>query len=125
MKFAIRSSLFIFSLVLILTSCSKKSEHGPLITVNPSENTDSVFANPGMGWQTFYRAAENDPNLAGLPTTTIYRRFSWYDLEPTPGNFNLALFEDWLNRAKKNGQRLAWRLMIAAVKLSSTTPLLG
>ncbi len=112
-------------LIVLLSFCSKKIEHGPLTIVKPVENVDSIFANPGMGWQTFYWPANNDPNLAGLPTTTIYRRFSWYDLEPTPGNFNFALFEDWLNKAKTNGQRLAWRLMIAAVNLSSSTPLLG
>ncbi|MEO0137555.1 MAG: DUF4832 domain-containing protein [candidate division WOR-3 bacterium] len=117
--------LILWCIILLQPLCSKKHNHGPMVTVNPLENTDSIFANPGMGWQTFYRAADNDPNLAGLPTTTIYRRFSWYELEPTPGNFNFALFEDWLNRAKKNGQRLAWRLMIAASGLSSSVPLLG
>lgn len=97
-----------------------------MISVYPEEDKDSLFANPGMGWQTFYRSADSDQNLAGLPTTTIYRRFTWQELEPEEGKFNFSVFDDWLSRAKKNGQRLAIRLMVSASgPASQNTPLLG
>lgn len=79
-----------------------------------------------MGWQTFYSSADRDTNLAGLPSTTVYRRFGWNEFEPEEGSFDFNLFEDWLRRAQQNGQRLAWRLMVASSKrTSSTTLLLG
>lgn len=96
-----------------------------VVVVRPVEDTQSLYANPGMGWQTFYRTADRDGNLAGLPTTTVYRRFTWQELEPENGRLNFSLFDDWLGRAQANGQRLAWRLMVAASGTSSSTPLLG
>ncbi|WP_298821554.1 DUF4832 domain-containing protein [Chloroflexus sp.] len=96
------------------------------VIVQPVEDTESIYANPGMGWQTFGRVAGRDSNLAGLPTTTVYHRFSWNDLEPEEGQFNFALFDRWLQNAGANGQRLAWRLMVAASNQSAgVPPLLG
>lgn len=37
--------------------------------------SDELFANPVMGWQTFYRFADDDPNLQGLPSASAYFRF--------------------------------------------------
>ena len=96
------------------------------VVVRPTEDSQSLYANPGMGWQTFYKSADEDANLAGLPSTTMYRRFGWNEFEPEEGRFDFSLFEHWLGRAQQNGQRLAWRLMVAASKRTSpTTPLLG
>ncbi len=121
-----KKKLFLLFIILFFLSCNKKNvQNGPLITIKFTEDSDSIFANPGMGWQTFYRSAGDDQNLAGLPTTTLYIRFTWNDLEPQPGSFNYSLFENWLGKARQNGQRLAWRLMIASPTLSSSTPLLG
>jgi len=36
------------------------------VKVEPRES-DELLANPGMGWQTFHRFADEDPNLQGLP----------------------------------------------------------
>ena len=33
----------------------------PTVKVEPRES-DELLANPGMGWQTFHRFADNDPN---------------------------------------------------------------
>lgn len=97
-----------------------------MVVVRPMEDTVSLYANPGMGWQTFGRVARRDTNLAGLPTTTVYHRFSWHDLEPNEGQFNFALFDGWLRNAQDNNQRLAWRLMVAASNQpSDAPPLLG
>lgn len=97
-----------------------------LVVVRPVEDTVSLYANPGMGWQTFGRVARRDANLADLPTTTVYHRFSWNDLEPEEGQFRFDLFDRWLREARDNGQRLAWRLMVAAsTQPSGAPPLLG
>jgi hypothetical protein len=38
------------------------------------EETDELLGNPGMGWQTFHRFADEDKNLEGLPSTSAYFR---------------------------------------------------
>ena len=95
------------------------------VIVNFEEDSESLYANPGMGWQTFYRSANDDKNLAGLPSTCIYYRFSWIQLEPEEGKFNFELIDNWLKKAKENGQRLAFRLMVSASGTTSNEPLLG
>ncbi|MDZ7360462.1 MAG: glycosyl hydrolase [candidate division KSB1 bacterium] len=96
------------------------------IVIKSVEDTLSLYANPSMGWQTFHRAADRDGNLAGLPTTMVYRRFAWLELEPENRRFDFSLFDQWLEWAKHNGQRLAWRLMVAgSERTSPSTPLLG
>ncbi|MCX7943066.1 MAG: DUF4832 domain-containing protein [Deltaproteobacteria bacterium] len=96
------------------------------VTVYFEEDTETVFPNPGMGWQTFHRFIENDQNLEGLPTTTMYGRYTWQDFEPQEGNFNFSFFDNLLTRAKNNGQRIAFRLMVSASgQTSSNTPNLG
>ena len=38
------------------------------------EETDEILANPGMGWETFHRTADNDSNLPSwIPSTVHYR----------------------------------------------------
>ncbi len=80
------------------------------VPVLPKES-DAVFANPGMGWQTFHRFADEDPNLEGLPSSSAYFRFYWRDLEPKEGRINYALFDSLLARAHHAGQKLAFRVM--------------
>lgn len=95
-----------------------------LVTVWPLES-DELFANPGMGWQTFHRFADNDPNLAGLPSGSAYFRFSWKTLEPTDGNIRLNLIADALNRARRAGQTLMFRVMTAGSDEGYTPEWLG
>jgi len=80
--------------------------------VTPRE-TDELLANPGMGWQTFHRFANEDENLAGLPSTCAYFRFYWRDLEPAEGKIDFAKLDSLLARARKAGQKLAFRIMCA------------
>ena len=58
--------------------------------VKPREIAD-LLANPHMGWQTFHRFADEDPNLAGLPSGSAYFRFYWRDLEPQEGRIGVGL----------------------------------
>ena len=70
------------------------SDHGQLI------------ANPGAGWQAFY----NPNNTSGFPTSTVYARFDWSDIEPVVGQYNFSQIDQLLS-SMSNWQRLALRIM--------------
>ena len=92
-----------------------------MIRVEPVEIQD-VLANPGMGWQTFHRFADEDPNLHGIPTGAAYLRFGWKELEPEEGRIDFAQFDGLLAHARKAGQKLGFRVMIAASGGSGYAP---
>lgn len=73
--------------------------------------TDELLANPGMGWQTFHRFANEDRNLQGLPSSSAYFRFYWREVEPREGEIDFAMFDRLLARARAAGQKLAFRIM--------------
>ncbi|MDH7571305.1 MAG: DUF4832 domain-containing protein [Armatimonadota bacterium] len=75
------------------------------------QQTDELFANPGMGWQTFHRFADEDRTLEGLPSGSAYFRFYWSEVEPREGEPNFARFDELLARARRAGQKLAFRIM--------------
>ncbi len=80
------------------------------VTVRPKE-TDELLANPGMGWQTFHRFADEDRSLAGLPSASAYFRFYWREIEPKDAQLDFARFDDLLAHARRVGQKLAFRVM--------------
>jgi hypothetical protein len=82
------------------------------VTVRPLP-TEELFANPGMGWQTFHRFSDDDPNLDGLPSASAYFRFYWRDLEPEEGRIAFDRLDGLLARARQAGQKLAFRVMCA------------
>ena len=84
----------------------------PLLKAQPKESNE-LLANPGMGWQTFYQFADEDPNLAGLPSGSAYIRFYWRDLEPVEGKIDFAKLDAMLAHAKRVGQKMGFRVMIA------------
>lgn len=73
--------------------------------------SDELLANPGMGWQTFHRFADEDPHLQGLPSASAYFRFYWREIEPKDGRIDFARFDALLDRARRAGQKLAFRVM--------------
>jgi len=77
------------------------------------KETDEVFANPNIGWQTFHRFADEDKNLEGLPSSSAYFRFYWSEVEPVEGQIDFPMFDKVLARARKAGQKLAFRIMCA------------
>lgn len=82
-----------------------------LVTVAPEES-DELFANPGIGWETFHRTRAVDKNLpAWLPSTVQYIRWGWRELEPAPGALNTNLLDRALSESRAAGQRLAFRVM--------------
>jgi Domain of unknown function (DUF4832)/Beta-galactosidase len=80
------------------------------VKARPQE-TDALFANPGMGWQTFHRFADEDKNLADLPSGSAYFRFYWREIEPQEGRIDFARFDELLAHARRAGQKLAFRVM--------------
>lgn len=80
--------------------------------IEPKEIND-LLANPHMGWQTFHRFADEDKNLAGLPSGAAYFRFYWREIEPAEGRIDFAKLDDLLAHAQKAGQRLSLRVMCA------------
>jgi hypothetical protein len=75
------------------------------------EETNQLLPNPGMGWQTFHRFADDDQNLAGLPSGAAYFRFYWRELEPTEGQIEFPRLDDLLAHARRAGQKLGLRVM--------------
>src|SRR5690349_6821363 len=70
--------------------------------------SDELFANPGMGWQTFGRFADEDKALAGLPSASAYFRFYWREIQPEPEHIDFDKFNALLGHARRAGQKLAF-----------------
>jgi hypothetical protein len=104
----------IFCAILACTAALHAAEP-QMVTVRPKEMND-LLANPGMGWQTFHHFADEDKNLAGLHSTSAYFRFYWGDMEPAEGKIDFAKFDALLARAKKAGQKVAFRVMCAGTE---------
>jgi hypothetical protein len=105
----------IILIVIALSCCLTDAAGQNRAKVMPRE-TDELLANPGMGWQTFHRFADEDKNLQGLPSTCAYFRFYWSEIEPVEGRIDFARFDDLLARARKAGQKLAFRIMCAGTR---------
>lgn len=73
-------------------------------TILPKES-DELFANPGMGWQT------NDVNyISTVQSGFSYRFYSWRDLEPQPGQYYFKRALQTLDSARIRGQTLMFRI---------------
>jgi hypothetical protein len=112
-------SLLLSPLVLSTLPGAEPDSH--LVQVEPRE-TDELFANPGMGWQTFHRFADEDKNLQGLPSASAYFRFYWREIEPQDGQIDFARFDDLLAHARRAGQKLAFRIMCTGSGQSMDVP---
>lgn len=104
--------------VLVLTAISicwaaaAPAAEGPRVKTTFQE-TDELLANPGMGWQTFHRFADQDKALDGLPSASAYFRFYWDEIEPKEGQIDFAKLDELLAHAHRAGQKLAIRVMCA------------
>ena len=82
-----------------------------VVTVIP-EGTDEILANPGMGWETFHKTANDDNNLpAWIPSTIHYARWGWKTLEPEKGKTDYEFLDSVLEETRESGQQLAFRVM--------------
>ena len=101
---------FLVASLLGLAVASLTVSGSSMVQVEPRA-TDELLANPGMGWQTFQRFADEDRNLAGLPSASAYFRFYWREVEPADGQIDFARFDGLLARARQGAQKLAFRIM--------------
>jgi hypothetical protein len=76
-------------------------------TITPTPIT-GIIKNPGIGYQTSYKSAASDTQL---PSSTMYTRVDWSQVESAPGVFNFSVIDKALSSAKAAGQRLAFRIM--------------
>ena len=86
---------------------------GNAVEVVPVEFTGPLQT-PGIGFQTFYKFADEDANTTDhYPTTgSAYIRYYWELLEPTEGQYNFAMIDNHLARARANNQTLDFRIML-------------
>ena len=82
------------------------------VTVTPVES-DELFANPAMGWQTFHSNAFGDPDYGTLPSSVMYVRYYWASFEPKPGEYDWKLLDKAIEDAAAAGQTVAFRVMTA------------
>ena len=82
-------SLILFFLLLL--NCSKDVEtngrDGDLVEYT------GFLKIPGVGFQTFFRFEDEDPNMKQLPfpSGSAYFRWMWLDIEPDEGVYNWDL----------------------------------
>lgn len=100
--------ILLFGLVAVCTSFKKT------VTVTLPEDKDFLQI-PGVGWQTFFKTADADKTLEGLPFKSgcAYMRWTWGDLEPEEGYYDFNMIDDWLNRCRQNNQTLSLRVMLS------------
>lgn len=113
MKLTVARPGFVCGVAFLLFAVSRlpaTDSPSAVVRVKPPE-TDELFANPGMGWQTFHRFADEDRNLEGLPSASAYFRFYWREIEPQDGKIEFARFDELLAHAHRAGQKLAFRVM--------------
>ncbi len=103
------SAAICVALVSLLAACPADAAE-KTVTVQPKESTE-LLSNPGMGWQTFGRFADEDKNLKGLPSSSAYFRFYWREVESKEGQIDFGRFDELLAHARRAGQALAFRIM--------------
>ena len=108
--FLVRIVATLCAICLLVGSLDAAEPSASTVRVEPRE-TDELLANPGMGWLTFHRFADEDPALEGLPSTSAYFRFYWREIEPRDGEIDFAKFDELLAHARRAGQKLAFRVM--------------
>ena len=107
-------------LACLFVSCTPSDKK----QVNSLQEDTGFLQIPGVGWQTFFRTAPDDPSINGLPFKSgcAYMRWTWGDLEPVEGQYAFAMIDDWLNRCRQANQALAFRVMLSWPGHEGTIP---
>ncbi len=118
-------SLFVISSIAlalsIFTACSSREK----IENNEVLEEDTGFLQiPGVGWQTFFRTAGEDPSMTGLPFRSgcAYYRWTWGDLEPAEGGYAFGMIDEVLRKCREANQALAFRVMLSWPGHEGTIP---
>ncbi len=106
--------VFIFAIILLFfqSGCSKDEKQEPG-TGELVEYTGFLKI-PGVGFQTFFRFEDEDPNMQQMPfeSGSAYFRWMWEQVEPQEGEYNWEFIDHHLARARENGQTLEFRIML-------------
>lgn len=126
--------------ILLLTACSAQAEYvcqscvevvstatptvTPTSTATPAptaqvitfhEDTNAIFASPGVGWQTTQVPITDRTrfqNIHNLPSTSEVFRLYAEEVNSAPGVFNWSLVDNARNRALAAGQTLNFRFVM-------------
>ncbi len=117
---SIKNSLFSIFSICLLSLCSPADNPQD----DPLQEDDGFLQIPGVGWQTFFRTAQDDPSMAGLPFKSgcAYMRWTWGDLEPMEGQYAFDMIDEWLGRCREANQALAFRVMLSWPGHEGTIP---
>jgi hypothetical protein len=104
-----RMVVFCAIMVWVIASCKP---HSGTKVITLQEDTGFLQI-PGVGWQTFYKVADQDSSLKYLrfKSGTAYYRWYWKSLEPEEGKYAFDMFDKLLARCRENNQALAFRIM--------------
>lgn len=76
----------------------------PVVTINFQEDTQAIFPNPGIGWQTTRRTKAQVTNPRNIPLTHATFRTCAHQVNPSPGVFDWSEFDNFLTAANAQGQ---------------------
>jgi hypothetical protein len=98
---------------ILITGCNKDIKPGEQPEDGLKEYTGFLKI-PGVGYQTFFRFEDEDPNMKKLlfKSGSAYFRWMWTQLEPEEGKYNFDLIDQHLARARENGQTMEFRVML-------------
>lgn len=112
------SSVTLFLSLFLRCSSREKIDNGI-----PEEDTGFIQI-PGVGWQTFFSTAGEDPSMTGLPFKSgcAYYRWTWGDLEPSEGQYAFTMIDEVLRKCRESNQALAFRVMLSYPGYQNTIP---
>ena len=104
--------LCLIFITFFLSDCSNNPE--PAGDSSGLEEYTGFLKTPGIGFQTFSRLEDEDPNMQNMAfeSGSAYFRWMWPQIEPEEGIYNCELIDYHLERAEENGQTLEFRVML-------------
>lgn len=76
----------------------------PVVTILFQEDTQAIFANPGIGFQTTRKTKSQVANPKNIPLTHATFRTCMHQINPSPGQYNWAEIDSFLTAANAQGQ---------------------
>lgn len=115
---------FVLSGIILVMSISVNCSSREKLENGILEEDTGFLQIPGVGWQTFFRTAQDDPSMTGLPFKSgcAYMRWTWGDLEPAEGQYAFEMIDEWLLRCRQANQALAFRVMLSWPGHEGTIP---
>jgi hypothetical protein len=111
MQASMRSSILIIVLLAFLASCGVLANTAtPVATSFQPDLATEGTARPSNALQGLYRW--NGQEIAPLtyPTSDSYARYTWRELEPSPGNYDFSPIERAISEASSKQQHHAFRV---------------